>query len=59
MVNKKQQTVIFHVDDMKASHVDPQVNTDLIEYLRSKYEIEDMDELPKLKAKRVKEHEFL
>ena len=58
MVKGKQQTVIFHVDDMKASHVDAEVNTDLIEYLRSKYEV-DMDGLPKLKAKRGKEHEFL
>ena len=37
MFNEKQQTVIFQFDYMKASHVDPQVNTDLIEYLRSKY----------------------
>ena len=26
MVKGKQHTVVFHVDDLKCSHVDPQVN---------------------------------
>ena len=59
MVQGKQLTAIFHVDDMKVSHVDPQVNTEFVEYLRDKYEIDDNDELPKLKATRGEIHDFL
>ena len=58
-VQGKQLTAIFHVNDMKVSHVDPQVNTEFIEYLRDKYEVDDNDELPKLKATRREIHDFL
>ena len=30
MVNGHQHTITWHVDDMKASHVDPQANEDFI-----------------------------
>ena len=36
-VNGSQQTVIFHVDDLHCSHVDPAVNTELALYLSDKY----------------------
>ena len=38
MVNGKQQTVLFHVDDCKISHVDKKVNDEFIEALRKEYE---------------------
>ena len=34
MVNEKQLTVTWHVDDLKISHVDSEVVTGLIEYLK-------------------------
>jgi len=37
MVNGKQQTVVWHVDDLKISHVDENVNTDIITRLTVKY----------------------
>ena len=33
MVNGKQQTVVWHVDDLKSSHVDPKVNDKFIDWL--------------------------
>ena len=38
MVDNKQQTVCFHVDDCKLSHVDPKANDRLIEALKDEYE---------------------
>ena len=34
MVNEKQQTVCWHVDNCKISHVDTKVNDDLIKILK-------------------------
>ena len=36
-VNGKQHTVAFHVDDLKSSHEDPQVNDKFLEWLNFKY----------------------
>ena len=33
MVNKLQHTVRFHVDDLKSSHKDPEVNTKFLAWL--------------------------
>lgn len=51
MVNGKQQTVIWHVDDLKASHVDPGVNTAFGQWLKVKY--------GDCKEHRGKHHEYL
>ena len=51
MVNGKQQTVIWHVDDLKASHVDPGVNTAFGQWLKVKY--------GDCKEHRWKHHEYL
>ena len=51
-VNGSQQTVIFHVDDLHCSHVDPTVNTELALYLSDKYG-------DGISVKRGKVHDFL
>src|SRR5210317_1366865 len=56
MINGKQMTTLFHVDDMKVSHMDSQEITIFINWLRTKYEV---DGLNKLKATRDKVHVFL
>ena len=37
MINCKQITIAWHVDDLKISHVDPEVVTEIIEKLDRKY----------------------
>ena len=37
MINGKQMTVVFHVDNMKLPHVDPDVATDILEKLEEVY----------------------
>jgi len=37
MVNGKQQTIRFHVDDLLSSHVDPKVNDEFAKWLNDKY----------------------
>ena len=37
MVNDKQMTVIWHVDDLKVSHVDPKENTKLANWMKEIY----------------------
>ena len=37
MVNGKQQTIRFHVDDLLSSHVDPKVNDEFAEWLNARY----------------------
>src|SRR5210317_1489638 len=56
MINGKQMTTLFHVDDMKVSHMDHQEISIFINWLKSKYEV---DGLNKLKATRGKVHDFL
>ena len=51
MVNEKQLDVMWHVDDLKISHVDSKVVTGLIEYLKSIY--------GKMHGSREKKHDYL
>ena len=37
VVKHKQHTVRFHVDDLKSSHKDPNVNTKFLDWLNKKY----------------------
>jgi len=37
VINGKQCTIIWHVDDLKISHVDPKVVKDVIEKLEKKF----------------------
>jgi hypothetical protein len=56
MVNGKQQTVAWHVDDLKISHVDSKVNDAFIAWARDKYE--DVN-ITKMKPSRGKVHDYL
>jgi hypothetical protein len=51
MINGKQCTVAWYVDDMKISHVDPDVVTDIIKKLEQRFD--------KMTVTRGKEHVFL
>ena len=37
MINGKQCTILWHVDDLKISHVDPAVNTTIIELINTEF----------------------
>ena len=37
MINRKLQTVRFHVDDLMSSHVDKKVHDDFLKWLNDKY----------------------
>jgi hypothetical protein len=37
MVNRKQCTILWHVDDLKISHVDPEVVKSVIDQLNERY----------------------
>ena len=54
MVNGKQQTVRFHVDDLLSSHDDSKVNDDFLVWLNQKY-----GKYGAVKATRGKVHDFL
>ena len=53
-VNGTMQTVKFHVDDLKSSHVDSRVNDNFLSWLNSKY-----GKYGEVKATRGKTHEYL
>jgi len=55
-VNGKQLTVMWHVDDLKVSHVDPKVVDKFINWAKKKYED---TEITKLKPSRGKVHDYL
>ena len=59
VIKGNQQTISFHVDDCKLSHVDPKVNDELIESLRGEYENIFEDGTGKMKVTRGKLHEYL
>ena len=59
MVNGNQQTVCFHVDDGKISHIDPDVNTEFLEVLRKEYESIFEDGTGAMKITRGHVHEYL
>ena len=56
MINGKQMTIVWHVDDVKASHAELEVLEEYVEYLRSIY---DDEEIGVLKMNRGPRHEFL
>ena len=37
MINKAQCTIVWHIDDIKASHIDTEVLTELIKLMQKKY----------------------
>ncbi len=37
MVNEKQCTIVWHVDDLKISHMDPKVVDEIIASLKAEY----------------------
>ena len=57
MVNGKQQTVVWHVDDLKSSQVDPKVNDKFIDWLTKTYA--PNPKMEKIKAVRGKVHNYL
>jgi len=56
MVNGHQHTITWHVDDVKASHIDPQVNEDFYEWCEQKY---GEDRIGKVMVTRGKRDDFL
>ena len=54
MVNGKQHTIVWHVDDIKSSHVDPKVNDQFHEWLQKTY-----GDVAEVKSKRGKVHDYL
>ena len=56
IINGKQHTVVWHVDDLKSSHVDPTVNDEFHKWLEEKY---GNDENGHVKATRGKRHNYL
>ena len=42
MVNGKQLTVCWHVDDLKASHEDSGVTDEFVQWIKDKHEDEDI-----------------
>ena len=56
LVNGKQFTVMWHVDDLKISHVEKAVVDNFIEWARHKYED---SKITKLKPSRGKVHDYL
>ena len=56
IVNGKQHTITWHVDDLKSSHVDKSVNDEFKEWLDMKYASDGIGEV---KAVRGKRHDYL
>ena len=56
LINDKQHTVTWHVDDIKSSHIDPKVNDKFHDWLEMKYGDE---EIGKVKSTRGKIHDYL
>ncbi len=59
MIQGKQMTICFHVDDCKLSHYMPKVMNRMIAYLRSEYESIFEDGSGKLTVSRGKVHNYL
>ena len=59
MVDGKQQTVCWHVDDCKISHKDSKANDEFIEVLREEYESIFEDGSGKMSVSRGKVHTYL
>ena len=56
IVNNKQHTVCWHVDDLKSSHVDSKVNDEFLEWLEKTYASDDIGHV---KAARGNRHDYL
>ena len=56
IVNGKQHTVTWHVDDLKSSHVDSKVNDQFLEWLKKKYA---SDEIGEVKVMCGNKHDYL
>jgi hypothetical protein len=56
MVNGKQHTITWHVNDLKSSHVDSKVNDEFLKWLTRMYA---SDEIGEVKATRGKRHDYL
>ena len=56
MINGKQHTIAWHVDDLKISHVDSKVNDDFVKWVDELY---GDDEIGRVKAVRGKKHDYL
>jgi hypothetical protein len=56
IIQGKQHTVTWHVDDLKSSHANPRVNDKFLTWLRNKYANDDIGEI---KAVRGKKHDYL
>ena len=54
IINGKQHTVSWHVDDLKSSHVDPKVNDDFHKWLQKEY-----GQVKEVTATRGKRHVYL
>jgi hypothetical protein len=59
MINGKQMTICFHVDDCKLSHVCSKVVDRMIEWLKEGYEVIWEDGTGKMKVSRGKVHKYL
>jgi len=57
MIDGKQHTVVWHVDDLKSSHVNPRVNDKFIKWLEKMYAPDP--KVGKVKAVRGKIHDYL
>ena len=56
IVNEKQHTVCWHINDLKLSHIDPTVNDDFYKWLDASYA---SNEIGQVKAIRGKQHDYL
>ena len=54
IINGKQHTISWHVDDLKSSHVDPKVNDDFQQWLQKEY-----GQVKEITATRGKRHVYL
>jgi len=59
MINGKQFTIVWHVDDLKISHAEPKVVDGMIAWLKHKYEQLFDDGSGKMRISRGKIHEYL
>ncbi len=56
IINKKQHTIVWHVDDIKSSHVDSKVNDKFEQWVKETYEEKGIG---KVKVTRGKIHDYL
>ena len=54
MVHGHQMTIMWHVDDVKSSHVDPKVNDSFIDWLKKEY-----GQIGEVKSSRGTRHDYL